>query len=132
MGFAPTPPATPIFWGLHTCDAPQGSWEGWGIIKALPNSRGRCAAGRTERCKSQGQSPQDFKAGKNLKPARKKKKKRAGESWKGPFHPKPVLFSRVENLCSLRACSFKISLLFQQQISGGFLEKHQILPNSGI
>lgn len=44
----------------------------------------------------------------------------------------PSLCSSGEWKTCFRACSFKMSLLFQQQISGGFLEKHQILPNSVI
>lgn len=49
VGFALTLLAAPIFWGLHTCNAPQGSREGWGTMKALLNCRGRCAGVRTGR-----------------------------------------------------------------------------------
>lgn len=53
-------------------------------------------------------------------------KKRSGKAFSTPI---PESGKLARPAC---ACSFKMSLLFQQQISGGFLEKHQILPNSVI
>lgn len=112
----------------------------------LPRALGRAGAS-SKRCQTPGEgalrggrrdgrakskAPKISKQGKTSNWPEKKKKKGLGRAGKVLSIPSLCCSQEWKTWCSLRACSFKISLLFQQQISGGFLEKHQILPNSGI
>lgn len=102
-GFCPHSACNTHFLGAAHLRCSPGLSGGLGHHQSAAKLQVKVRCGEDGEMQEPKAKPPRFQSREKPRTGQKKKKNRAGESWKGPFHPKPVLFSRVENLVLL-AC----------------------------